>query len=200
MGYTIAAHAKDAHARDLMYDFMEKNYRGSPLVFYGKDEPCYSRLARGKDLSYDHNKLAIGFDYNACEPERDYIFAVVRWMALKIGKLVMVKDLGEAPMFYYDGGRCSDDRWPVLDKSVWKNKIHKERKWNVTNNVGHRSQLDKYKGVPRYDEADAAGKKALLKEISDLMKDMCGLSIEGIDALILKELRRLDRLWKKQSK
>jgi hypothetical protein len=199
MGYTIAAHARDAHSRDLMYEFMEKNYRKSPLVFYGKDELCYSRLACGKDLSYDHNKLAIGFDYNACEPERDYIFAVVRWMALKIGKLVMVKNLGETPMSYYDGGSTSDDRWPVLDKTLWKSKV--PIKWDrcLTNSVGHRSQLNQYEGVPLYDEKDAIGKKEFIRERSNIMREMCGLSMEDIDAIIGKELKRLDRLWKKHT-
>jgi hypothetical protein len=195
MGYSIAAHAKDKRSRDFMYDFLEKYYR-EPFKVFGR-EAAYSYYATGKDLSYDHHSLAIGFDYNACEPERDYIFAVTRWMVLKIGQPKEIKGLGAAPVFYYDGGYCADNRWPLFIKSVWKNRVPEKWAWYVVNDVGHRSSLHKYKGVPRYDDADEAGKKAFLKEKSDYMKILCGFSLVEIDKILLRELKRLDRLWKK---
>lgn len=198
MGYSIAAHARDKRSRDLMYDYLEKHYREPFKVFGG--EAAYSHYATGKDLSYDHHRLAIGFDYNACEPERDYIFAVTKWMVLKIGDTREYIGLGPVPTFYYDGGYCAADRWPLLIKAVWKNKVPKEWAWCVVNDVGHRSSLHKYKGVPRYDEADAVGKKAFLKEKSDNMKALCGYSLVEIDKILLRELKRLDRLWKEYTK
>jgi len=194
MGYTIAAHAINAKLQKKMMEFMEKNYR-APHVIFGVEND-YSRLALGKDLSYDHCKLAIGFDYNACEPERDYIFAVVRWMALQIGKRRFVKGLGGVPVYYYDGS-CRDTT-PILVKKEWKSKISNEWKWCLTSPTGHRTCAHNYNGTPTYDGLNEEGKKKFLKKMSMCRKALCGYNFEETDRVLSRELNRLDRLWKRE--
>lgn len=82
MGYSVAIRARSKKMKGILLDFMERNYRQPSELF--NQEHNYSKLT--DDLSYDHGKNAVGFDYNACEPERDYIFAVCRWMAIKAGR------------------------------------------------------------------------------------------------------------------
>jgi hypothetical protein len=194
MGYTIAAHAKNARLQTAMVVFMKEHYRKVDEFFPGLGN---SHLAVGKDLSYDSNKLAIGFDFNSAEPERDYIFAVTRWMALKVGGLIKVEGLTEkVPCIYYDGGRSKDERWPVLPRAQWKKKTPKKWGWCLTNEIGLRPSGLKFLGTPLYEAADAAGKKKLYIEHSQCMKDLCGYSFEEMDKIILKELKRLEAAWK----
>jgi hypothetical protein len=195
MGYTIAAHAKNVKLQIAMIAFMKVQYRKSDEIFPGIGN--YSRLAVGwfgdDALSYDKHKLAIGFDHSSAEPERDYIFAVTRWMALKIGSQIKVKGLTEkVPCIYYDGGHNEDERWPVLPRTKWKKKVPEKWNWCLTNDVGHRPTGLKFLGTPLYEAADAAGKKKLHIEHSRCMKDLCGYNFEEMDKLILKELKRLE--------
>ena len=101
MGYSIAMRAENKNLQKKMIHFMKENYV-LPHILFGREND-YSRLTdnygsnarRGRSgLSYDNNRMAIGFDFNACEPERDYIFAVTRWMALKVGAKKEFKGLG----------------------------------------------------------------------------------------------------------
>lgn len=132
MGYTISTRAPNKKLQKLMADFMEKNYRPASEVFgFSAD---YSRFAsnhynENSTLSYDNNKLALGFDFNTCEPERDYIFAATRWMALKIGQTREIKELGKVPIYVYDG----DDQWPVIIKG---SKVTKKWEWCVVSQTG----------------------------------------------------------------
>ena len=177
---------------------MEKNYRKLNVVFGRKDN--YSRLAMGNDsqtgLSYDRHKLSIGFDYNACDPERSYIFAVTRWMSLQIGKHWKHKSLPEVPTILYDGGHSADDRWPVLVKSTWSKKAPKDWDWCLTDSIGFKTVGEGFKGVPAYDGATPAGKKKFIKTMSLNMKALSGYSYEEQDVILLKELKRLNRFWR----
>lgn len=99
MGYSISIHVKSKPVRRKMLDFMEVNYRRWSVVC-GKDPNEWSGSSRGPtdDLSYGGSKTSIGFDYGPMAGfERDYIYSVLRWMAIKVGdrKPVMNTDEGE---------------------------------------------------------------------------------------------------------
>lgn len=82
MGYSIAAEARNVLLRDAMLAFMKRHYRNAPDVF-GYEGGQYASNPE-TDLDYSHGDKLIGFDYNACDPEREYIFCVTRWMAIQI--------------------------------------------------------------------------------------------------------------------
>lgn len=82
MGYSIATPIKSQKAKVKMKDFMEKNYRPISVLF-GYQYDCSNFT---DDLAYDDGKCRLGFNYNACDPERSYIFLVCRWMSLKVGR------------------------------------------------------------------------------------------------------------------
>lgn len=186
-----------------MIAFMEKNYTLPHKLFGGKAD--YSRFthncgdkdwAHQNGLSYDHNPLSIGFDYNACEPERDYIFDVTSWMALKIGAMRPYR--GErVPFFYYDGGHCADDRWPLLIKRVWEKKI-KGEKWRFVDEVGHKPKITQFYGVPAFDDLKTVKEqKAFLEDRLQLYRDLGFAGYQEIDKILRTELKRLDKLWGK---
>lgn len=199
MGYSIAARAQNRTLLNKMTAFMEKYYREDPF----KLEIVFSRRAnnlgpKNTHLSYDNNPMAIGFDYNACEPERDYIFAVTRWMALKIGSLTPKRHLGKVPYIAYDGGHCQDDRMPVLIREKWEDKISEEYRWALVDSVGFKPSHLKFIGVSFYDDLKTQKEKeAFIQRHSRIHKNLCGFNFEEIDKIIKKELGRLERLWKK---
>jgi hypothetical protein len=150
MGYSIAAIARNKELLVQMWNFLQKNYT-EPKKLFDK-EHSRSRLAYNLDdesnhLSYDHSEFAIGFDYNACDPEREYIFSVVRWIALKIGEKRLIeecKDLGEVYFYVYDGG----DKCPIITDNLGID-FYKD---SVVSNVGYYSQSEKILEDKRYED------------------------------------------------
>jgi hypothetical protein len=89
MGYTIAVHARTPQLQERMLRFMGNHYRswreitgaGQPGDFDG------SALGPTSELSYDKSEVPIGFDYGGLSGwEREYVYAVCRWMAIRVGK------------------------------------------------------------------------------------------------------------------
>lgn len=202
MGYSVSVRAKNKKSQVLMYEFMRKNYKALSKIA-GKEEYAYSRFTsnhlenKEERLSYDGVKLAIGFDYNAAEPERDYIFNICRWMSLKIGKEKEFKEEKGikiiAPYIHYDGY----ESWPVLPKSKWKGKVTVYN-WCLTTNIGYRPLTEKYKGTPLYEDHVKNGteKQFLVHTIKNLSK-LVGINIEELERLVIKEISRLNREWNK---
>lgn len=170
MGYSIATPIRNAEAKKEMLEFLKKNFRNTEDVF---KVPHYSRGPLGEDLSYDHGKCRIGFDYNCGEPERGYIYTVCRWMALKVGALQRfnltegkVELIGEFPYLVYDGYGHT----PVI-------------------------QEDPKRVVPdvyRYYVMDQLGVKADTYSLDSWLKKELG--IDPLQAL-KEEMKRLDAEW-----
>jgi hypothetical protein len=183
MGYSIAVHAKE-ELRDKMIKFMEKNFHEQHVVFGGKDS--YARLTnntRTKDerLSYDHNKMAIGFDYGGLdEIGHYYLYAICRWMALKVGQ-TMKKKYGIVPFWVYDG--C--EKSPVLLDTEWKGKIPKEDEQYLTDKVGFKDYKRMYGDLWNEEKAEA-------------FKDLSGITVDELNNKTKAELERLDELWTKE--
>ena len=204
MGYSIAMRAENKGLQKKMINFMKENYT-FPHILFGGDYD-YSRLADNYNsnarrdhsgLSYDHNRMAIGFDFNAFEPERDYIFAITRWMALKIGEKKEFKGLGRpVPYIAYDGGRIKDDRWPVLVQEQWEGKPLHGYEWCIVDSVGFQPIESKYADLPRHLKAKTKKEKDIVTK--DLIKNMEVLmdrKVSKVNEFIHNELKLLDALW-----
>ena len=194
MGYSIAIRCKNKELKEKMITFMEANYRGWSKI--GNQQDDYSRFS--DDLSYDSGKMAIGFDYNACEPDRDYIFAVCRWMALKIGRKRRWKELGLIPFYVCDGGHTADDRFPILVKDEWEKKAPNSYEWCLVTSTGFKPVENKYKGSPLYEEYKKKGRvNEFITKHTSIYENLFG-GCKKVNKLISDELKRLDDLWRKQ--
>lgn len=188
MGYSIAIRCKNKALQEQMISFMDENYRNWPEIS-GMDIHAYSNFT--DELSYDSNKRAIGFDYNACEPERDYIFAVVRWLALKIGKKIKWKELGRIPFYVYDG--C--EPVPILTESDWKG-VPDQYKWARVSDMGFKPVELKLEGTPiyqKYKKRNAIDE--FMKKYMSIYYDHISGGYKRVNELIENELKRLDKLW-----
>lgn len=140
MGYSLSTIAKSKSAQKRMLAFMEKHYIPAWKVL-GEEEHSEFISEPSEDLSYAHNKLQIGFDFNASGFEREYMFTLTHWMALKIGRRTNVVTMDEKrveirgepfPYILYDGY----DRWPVLDRPL--KEIPKRLHWCGSDYLGMR--------------------------------------------------------------
>lgn len=140
MGYSLSTIAKSKALQQRMLDFMEKHYIPAWKVLEEKEHAEFISVPMD-DLSYAHHKNQIGFDFNASGFEREYMFTVTRWMALKVGRLTKAAKLDDkvvkfgvppAPYILYDGG----DHWPVLDRPL--SQIPKRLKWCGSDHLGMR--------------------------------------------------------------
>jgi hypothetical protein len=188
MGYSIATPLKSAKARDEMWAFMQEHYKpwneveppeaelqpleGTPdfpmaMAFpQGPTNPDYDftwQLCRDGDLSYDNGKNRIGYNYGASYgPSGDYGWAVLRWMALRAGRVRKFKKkygLEEVvPYTVYDGYEA----WPVLVRSEWEDKVDKRARWCLVSPLGTKPVRREWIPMTGIDEVVA--RKVILHE------------------------------------
>jgi hypothetical protein len=101
-----------------MRAFLEDSYRPWPDIL-DEDEEADFRGPSDK-LEYAHAKCQLGFDYVAAGgAEREYVYALIRWMALHIGRRKRQFRMGTlkrpAPYYVYDGVEAT----PVLLGPEW---------------------------------------------------------------------------------
>jgi hypothetical protein len=163
-----------------MLDFMEKNYTTPGKLFYGDDEQTNSNFT--DDMSYDHVKTGLGFDYGPIDDmERQYIYCVLRWVALKIGRKKHFKKYGTMPHYIYDG--CE-----AMLISVGRNLDG----WTAVDSLGCNGIEDKY-----LHHTKRNGWKRTKKEIIGNIEAICDKKVSEINSLIRNEIKRLDKLWEK---
>lgn len=116
MGYSAATPIKSRKAQQKMLSFLREHLR--PAHWNNPDDQCAWMRAMTDDLSYDQSKLKIGFDYfNSQNFYGEYLFAVLRWMALRVGRKVRLKDYTEPIPYYMIDGYMPV---PVLLRSTWE--------------------------------------------------------------------------------
>ena len=101
-----------------MLDFLDDGYRSWPDIV-DDDEGSQFR-GPTDDLSYAHAKHQVGFDYVAGGgADREYAYAVVRWMAFHVGRRKRRFKVGvlprPAPYYVYDGLESI----PILLNTEW---------------------------------------------------------------------------------
>lgn len=178
MGYSIAVRCRSEKLRQRMFDFLERNYRDPVEVFkWGPKAYASSALRLGENLSYDDGKCSIGFDYS-CMPEEEhqYVYCVLYWAALKVGKRRRFKKIGASvPYIVYDGYEA----WPRLVRDEWEGKVPEDMEWCLVDALGFKSCI-----VPGRDE-----------KFLQAMKTLMGHSCKKQDRMVRDELKRLDELW-----
>lgn len=127
MGYSLAIRIRSDGLRLKFLKFMQENFRHWSVVC-GKEPSEWHGSVRGPtdDISYGKTETSIGFDYQSGMYgfERDYIYSVIRWMALKVGDRkdqMPIEGVGSdivthqfpspTPYYIYDGEK---DLNPVL--------------------------------------------------------------------------------------
>ena len=180
MGYSIATPIRTTKTRDKMWAFLQEHYRPASEVFgRGGD---YAVLCRDGDICYDKGKCRIGYDFNTGGPERHYIFAVVRWLALKVGKTrkTFADDLKldvAVPYYVYDGY----EYFPVIPKAT--KGIPKMVGWAIVDKLG-------WKKPEEWTEQQ-------LVKFSPEIREEYTNERDEYESLIVNELKRLDKLWRK---
>lgn len=197
MGYSIAAPIRSRKAQAKMLAFLEKHYRPWLKIAEGTDvsvEPGYDNshyFLTESDLSYDHGKLRIGFDYSSwMGHERHYIYSVLRWIAIKVGRQRLLNDTvafyGEntprVPYIVYDGYEA----WPVLVN--WSEEDCKKMGETPVNEVGFKPCLRNWTGHHLSTEQSAE-----LYAIA--LRLGWPKECDKIDELVHAELKRLNTLW-----
>jgi len=124
MGYDIYVVARSLKLKRKMLRFMRKHY--VPWNELTEQEHNYtSPVQDWRDLCATSSKLALGCHYGpVMGAERDYCYAIVRWMALKIGtKAINFRKHGETgpkisstePVPYYSYDGC--EKCPVITEA-----------------------------------------------------------------------------------
>ena len=166
MGYSVTAPCKSAELQQEMLAFLGRHWQTWEEL--GAKSGGEISRPKGTALSYDSGRSRIGFDSKAFGGECEYAIAVVRWIALKIGRRTPIARL---PYYVYDG----TDAIPIFTKGPTPK--------------GSPNLVDKW-GVPVPDKAN--------KTSSGVWRVQALLEAEDDpDALkrIRTELRRLDALW-----
>ena len=165
MGYTVTAQVRSSELCSKMLSFLQANWKNWPEL---SEHPC-GQYASGPlgfpDLSYNHMRRAIGFDFNASGGEREYIMAVVRWLAIRVGRKTL-----PLPFYIYD----QNEAIPVL---------------RVSPTDGRANLVDDW-GVPLYDDQNLTGRGEWRTQA---MLEMC--EEPDALARIRAEIQRLDALW-----
>jgi hypothetical protein len=180
-----------------MYKFIEKNYVGASTLF-GKDkvdEEAVQFMPDGS-MSYDRAKGSLGFDYSSWmnKFERDYVFSVLRWMAIQVGKKKILFDpdhklipglKGKQFFTVYDG----DEDCPVVIKSKKSSFSILKCGWCPVDELG-------YHPINYRNVSDEARWGSYLKALQASL----GMSFEQYNKIVRDELKRLNDLWKNYEK
>jgi len=124
MGYTVATPIRNEQDQALMFEFLFNNFRHWDDLRH-RESRYYRGPSVNGDLDYDKGPCRIGFDFSTSGFEREYIFAVCRWMALKVGRVdtfptkCRPEVKGAHPVIAYDGDEATragdgDGPWPVI--------------------------------------------------------------------------------------
>lgn len=98
MGYTISIPIKSKKLRIKFFKFMERNYRRWSVVT-GKDPNEWHGSSGPPTDEVFERPTSIGFDYQSGMGgfERDYLYSVIRWMAIKVGDRLTEMDTDDQP-------------------------------------------------------------------------------------------------------
>ena len=146
MGYSLAIRVRSDELRQKFLKFLQNNFRRWSVVC-GKDPSEWHGSASDPtdNLSYCGTKTSIGFDYQSgmFGFERDYIYSVIRWMAIKVGDrkdrmLIDEDDEGavilefpeSTPYYIYDGEKALNPVLVVTEEQA-ETLTDRPRHWSV---------------------------------------------------------------------
>lgn len=169
MSYCVSVQVRAQGLHHRMLAFFKQNYRTYPAL-EGNPDGFAAMSPPGTHQLWYAPKLPrlIGIDYNTGDGERRYAWALMAWIAIKVGRRVPIRGLVDPiPFFYYDHDKFLI-RLPGCPRpsGKWPNLVDRDR-WGVA----HKDAMRKHP------------KKWVRKET------------EGWDRVITQEIKRLDSLW-----
>lgn len=118
MGYSVATPIKSQKAMQKMLAFLRENLR--PAYWTDSENKYDWAWAMSDNLDYDMTRQKIGFDYSSSDNFYGrYRFAVLCWMALRVGKKTRLSGYSKPVAYYRFDGYLPV---PVLLRSVWEGK------------------------------------------------------------------------------
>lgn len=123
MGYSISVSVRSQKLKTAMFEFMLEQYRPWPIVIDAEEDSRFEGPLVDNMVAAQ-GKCIIGFDYpNLIESaEHEYIFSIVRWMAIRVGKRRSIFRMDglelpkPVPYYVYDGLEPS----PILLEDEWE--------------------------------------------------------------------------------
>lgn len=218
MGYSVSVSVRSHRFKSEMYDFLKRLYRPwSEIVaaLAEEDDEDYEILDffngpfLDGELASARGKCLIGWDYHPTTgPEREYYYALVRWIAIQVGKRrrrFRGEDLTldrPVPYYVYDGIEAMPilltGEWPRLPKELepygfdhlgmpLSNRVLRELAWFCIPEGAFERVAASHHG-----QGGDVIKEALIQE-----------GLEGAEALlhlIRSQIGRLDVLWQDQQR
>jgi len=122
MGYSIAAPIKNEDLKKKMLQFLKRYYKPWSKISENSSNRASCPI---DELYYDHGKYRIGFNYGLLpDPERFYIYSVLTWIAIKVGKKKYFKKLGKSFLYYvYDGYKATPIIFEPTGYEEWDESI-----------------------------------------------------------------------------
>lgn len=182
MGYSCAAPIQSPKARDRMFAFLEKTYRDWAVVC-GTERDYPRSVCHDGQLAYDHGKNRIGFNYRSLGDEDHYIFSLLRWIALRVGRKRVFKKLSPVavPYIVYDG----HEAWPTLLKDTWKD-APEDFRWYLVDEHGFQRADRPWDNWVDDDITRNRNHPYIVQREAQYVE---------IDKLVATELARLSKLW-----
>jgi len=169
MGYSFSFTCRSEAALGEMVAFAEKHLRDGSEVLATGLRPRFQGLVQQGGIKYGHGPLQLGFN-----SPHDWEHAVLKWMALRVGKRRPFKGEGilkSVPWLNLDNQRSE----PILLATEWPTPTERQEQW-IADEHG-------FSPAPRWwreDDEKASGFEA---------------QYASQDRLISAELRRLSALW-----
>lgn len=186
MGYSVAIHCKSKEDQHKMKEFLVKNFKPYSLLVavqsnvaleINRDHSVMNQPPHS-NLGYDKNYLALGFNYGQInQMDNYYMWKLLQWMALKVGKLESFSGLS-LPAVIYDG----DEICPIFRTQEEIDKTNIQGQQYIVDAVGYSDCIFNYEDI-------------LAKKPNDhfliTSKEACKI----ISQLVKEELNRLDSLY-----
>lgn len=204
MNYSIAISTRTLKLRDEMYEFLQRNYRPwFEVLAEDEDEDLFHGPFIDEDLMGE-GTCRLGFEYETGDvAEREYHFALMRWVAIQIGKRRSKFRTGESLSQTVPFLQFGSELRPIFVHKEWV--ADKRAPGPFVDNLGMRMG-----GQAERDLAwlcipdDAYGKVSVAHWARPAPEVQEALISEGLHGakellrLIRKQLTEIDTLWAKR--
>lgn len=202
MGFSVSVSVKSQQLKSKMYDFLREMYRSWPEVIDVDQEALF----RGPDIEllYIHGKCILGFDYGeASQEEREYNFALMRWVALQVGRQRR-RFRGEGvtldrPVPYIVVGGY--EPWPILLDTEWA--ACTDMKWWLTDRLGMNTDNSAVRELAWYHIPDGTHERVSAthhgKSTEEIREALIQAGLDGARQtlhIMRSQVARLDTLWR----
>jgi hypothetical protein len=204
MGYSVAMSPRGKRLRDSMLAFLAREY-------HNPEDERFSEPVRDGDMSYDHGKCRIGFNYSPSEFGHHHMWPLLGWMAQKIGRRRRFHDSASglwvtAPYVVYDGYECypvarerpkGAEAWQVWTGPIYvcdergmptePDRMEQKAEEAASKDEGYWTEIIAKVGGP------ASGAHGMSRFAAERLAGM-----RRVKASVAEEMARLDSLWARE--